>query len=261
MTKTDVDLGGLGVLVTRPAHQSVGLCRLIERHGGRPIAFPAMVILLPADPASAARLLAESWDLVIYVSPNAVNFAAVLGTGLPSAGLSAAVGKGTAKALAAAGVAVDRVPDRFDSEGLLALSDLADMGGKRVLIVRGQGGRALLGDTLARRGAEVHYAEVYRRGVPEGDPAPLLARWREDVQIVAVTSTELLQNLIRMLGVKGAALLRETPLLVISERMLEPAHQMGMRCVHLAAGADDDSIFEALRTFATAEKKETPARN
>jgi uroporphyrinogen-III synthase len=35
------DLGGQGVLVTRPAAQAEGLCRLIEEANGRPLAIPA----------------------------------------------------------------------------------------------------------------------------------------------------------------------------------------------------------------------------
>ena len=69
------DLSGLGVLVTRPAHQSAGLCRLIEQCGGRALAFPAMEIRPPGDPKTAKQLLDRSWDLLVYISPNAVRFA------------------------------------------------------------------------------------------------------------------------------------------------------------------------------------------
>ncbi|WP_275576186.1 uroporphyrinogen-III synthase [Aquitalea magnusonii] len=50
-----------------------------------------------------------------------------------------------------------------DSEALLALPQLADVAGQHWLIVRGQGGRALLADTLCARGAQVSLAEVYQR--------------------------------------------------------------------------------------------------
>jgi uroporphyrinogen-III synthase len=115
-----------------------------------------------------------------------------------------------------------------------------------VLIVRGVGGRPLLGDTLRARGAEVGYAEVYRRLRPAADPTPLLARWRVEVDLVTATSAELLDNLVAMLGESGWPLLRETPLLVISERMAQRANALGFTQVVGAPGADDESVLDAL---------------
>ena len=57
-------------------------------------------------------------------------------------------------------------PLRFDSEALLELPQLTDVNGRRVIIFRGDGGRELLGETLAARGASVEYVSCYRRGRP-----------------------------------------------------------------------------------------------
>ena len=54
----------------------------------------------------------------------------------------------------------------FDSEALLAHPDLTIAAAARVLIVRGDGGRELLQETFARRGAVVETREVYRRVRP-----------------------------------------------------------------------------------------------
>ena len=247
-SKPPCNLAGLGVLVTRPAHQSEGLCGLIEQCGGRPLPFPAMEIHPPEDPAEPRRLLGLAWDLVIYISPNAVRFSPPLSPTckLPAASRVAVVGRGSAKALEAAGVQPDLVPERFDSEGLLALPELSRVTGRRILIVRGEGGRPLLGDTLAQRGAEVHYAEVYRRVRPMTDTAPLLARWGRDVQVVTATSVEVLENLAVMLGERGQGLLRATPLVVVSGRMEQAASRLGVEQVRRAAGAADGVLVEAL---------------
>src|SRR6185295_12379471 len=91
-----------------------------------------------------------------------------------------------------------------DSEALLAAPELADVTGKRVLIVRGEGGRALLGNMLAARGATVNYAECYRRVRPVADAAPLIADWQRGlIHAVTVSSAEGLDNLLAMTGSEG----------------------------------------------------------
>jgi uroporphyrinogen-III synthase len=253
------DLNGLGVLVTRAAHQAGPLCRLIAAHGGRPWRFPALEIVPAQDPGPARALLRrlDQFDLAIFVSPNAVAWAlAVDGAAhaLANAQRVAAVGESTAKALAQAGVGVDLVPEsgRHDSEGLLASRALEHVSGWRALIVRGEGGRELLAAELRRRGAEVDYAEVYRRAVPETDPAPLLERWDADVQAVVATSADVLANLALLLGEAGLQRLRRTPLVVVSERMAEQARTLGCTEVIQAGGAHDHQVLEALCRRASA---------
>lgn len=235
--------------MTRPREQAAGLCALIETAGGRAICFPAVSIVPPPDPAAAAGLLSGPADLLVFVSRNAVERSLPLFPGgrLPGGPRLAAVGKATAGALAAAGRAPDLVPaGRYDSESLLALPELQNLRGRRVVIVRGQGGRALLGDTMAERGADLSYAEVYRRALPDADPAPLLARWAKDVQLVTATSGEILDNLVTLLGDTGRAPLVSTPLAVVSERTREAARELGFVRVELADRADDSSLVAAL---------------
>lgn len=244
---TPCALEGLGVLVTRPANQAEGLCRLIESAGGRPLRFPALEILGPAHPEQAKALLARPCDWLLFVSANAVEFALQLFRGLPTGARVGAVGQATASALAAAGHPVDLVPEgSFDSEALLASEAMNRVAGQRILIVRGEGGRALLGDTLAERGATVAYAEVYRRTCPDIDPAPLLARWDRDVQSVVATSGEILDNLLAMLGDAGRERLLRTPLVVVSPRVAEQAAQLGFSRIAVAARAQDEAIVAAL---------------
>jgi uroporphyrinogen-III synthase len=240
--------------VTRPAAQAEGLCRLIEAANGRPIAVPSIEIAPAADPREAAARLLESWDLMYFVSPNAVAHALgmVPDGSWPRVDKIAAVGRATAQALTDAGRAPDLVPEqRFDSETLLRMPELADMRGRRVLIVRGDGGRALLADTLRARGAEVAYAEVYRRLRPEFDPEPLLATWADSVSMVTATSDEVLLNLLEMLGPEGRTPVLATPLVVVAERTAETARGLGFSRVEVAERAEDAAIVRSLCALVT----------
>jgi len=164
----------------------------------------------------------------------------------------ATVGASSAEALARCGLTVDLVPShQFNSEALLALEELRDMRGKRVVIFRGNGGRDVLRDMLIKRGAEVEYVEVYRRVCPVIDPGDIAHYWQPDtVDLVTVTSNESLQNLYNMAGSEGRPLLREMQLVVISPRQVVLAAELGFSQKPLvAANAGDEAILDVLLDY------------
>jgi uroporphyrinogen-III synthase len=236
-------LAGRTVLVTRPAHQAGALEQAIHAAGGVAYVFPALDIEAVPLEALAAPLaqLAEA-DIVIFISPNAAQFgmAAIrVGGTLPASASVFAVGPGTARALQDQGASAVVTPDGQDSEALLALPQLADVVGKRVVIVRGLGGRALLADTLAARGARVQFMECYRRVRPQADAEPLLARWQAGgIDAVTVTSAETLHNLAALLGASGMSLLLNTPLFAPHEKIAEAARRFGIAHVIATPGGD-----------------------
>jgi uroporphyrinogen-III synthase len=242
-----MSLAGRGVLVTRPRELASGLAGRIEAAGGRAILFPVIEID-PLPPPPALQRLAE-YDLVVFISPTTVAIAAPHAKDLQKARL-AAIGAGTRQALERhAGRTVLAPAAGGDSETLLALPELADLSGCRVLIVRGEGGRALLGDALNSRGARVEYAECYRRRRPAADPAPLLARWQyRAVDAVTMFSAESLANLLQIVGEAGVARVRETPLFVPHERVARAAAQQGVREV-VVSGASDAEMLERLVAY------------
>jgi uroporphyrinogen-III synthase len=243
-------LAGRTVLVTRPAHQTAALVDMIDAAGGVAFAFPALDIeVVPVETLAAPLAQLRNADIAIFISPNAAQFgmaAIQAGGGLPAAIEVFAVGPGTARALQAQGVSGAIVPHGHDSEALLALPQLQDMAGKRVVIVRGVGGRALLADTLTARGAEVHFLECYRRVRPQVDAAPLLARWQAGgIDAVTVTSAEMLRNLAALLGEAGAPLLVATPLFAPHEKIAEAARRFGIARV-IATPGGDAGLMEGL---------------
>lgn len=260
-TTPDV-LKGRGILVTRPAHQAEALCALIEEAGGVPLRLPALEILPPADPAEVQVGLARlgEYDLAIFVSANAVRFtlAALVPRSWPQSVEIAAVGAATARALQERGLTVAHCPEHeFTSEALLALPDLQRMQGKRVLILRGDGGRGHLRETLTARGAQVDYLEVYRRARPDTDPAPWLARLAAgEIAAVLITSNESLRSLLAIVGTLGLEQLRATPLIVGNARTRELARELGIDgAVTVAADATDAAMVAALcAQFAAAQE-------
>lgn len=250
-------LQGVGVLVTRPAHQSENLCTLLHQQGANPIVFPVMEI---ADAEDQSTLLAiidqlDRFDIAIFISANAVGKAMNLIQGrrnLPAALKLAAVGRSSAKALERHGRAADIVPaQRFDSEALLAMPELIEVAGKRIVIFRGDGGRELLADTLQQRGADVVYAECYRRVKPEADTGELLYRWaRGEISIVVLTSGEGMRNLFDMLGNLGQQWLRKTPMVVMSERLRALAQELGVNAEVLVPDeASDQAVVDTLTAW------------
>ena len=240
-------LRGRTILVTRPAHQANVLTQLIEQAGGQSLLFPAIAIEPPSDPQGAAALLHEiaSFDFSIFVRANAVDQAFVLAPGL-ARGLRAvfAVGTATARALRGHGIADVIVPeDAADSEALLRLPQLQDVREQRGLIVRGEGGRELLADTLEQRGALVRRAECYRRARPNGNPSELLAQWKDGrIDAVIAMSTDTLANLWDLLGEEGRALLLATPLFVPHARIAEAASRLGMHNVAITDAGDEGVV-------------------
>jgi len=235
-------LQGRGIVVTRPAGQAERLAELVSAAGGRAFLFPAIEIeRLPERPLS--RL--EEFDLAVFVSPTAVEcaFDRVKHAGVPVA----AVGSGTRRALQALGAHEVLAPETgADSEALLALPELHEVAGKRILIVRGEGGRELLADTLAARGARTEYLECYRRMLPHADMAPLIAAWdRGEVDALSVSSTASLDNLITLLGVPRLA---AKPLFVNHARVAERAREVGIPEL-VVAGPGDEETAEALVAY------------
>lgn len=247
-------LRGAGVVITRPARQAAGLAQQIAVLGGKPLVFPAIVIL-PAEDAAPLRSVQNElarYDIAIFVSANAVEYGVGDPRAWPSRILVLAPGPGTAAALAAVGIANARIPTTtMDSEGLLALPELRDVAGRRVVIFRGEGGRELLSTALEARGASVVRVECYRRAKPQSGASGLIEAWRDKrIDAVTLTSSEGLDNLWSVLDEEGRAYLAATPAFVPHERIAERAEALGLRKVIVTAPADAGLIASLLEYFA-----------
>lgn len=246
-------LAGLNIVVTRPREQAAMLAQEIQKLGGTCIPFPLLEISPLADDTQLRAIIAHlpEFQLAIFISPNAVRYgmAAIRNCGnLPESLQIATIGLSSAKALHDCGVGKVIAPQqRFDSEALLALPELQDMRGKRVLIFRGDSGRELLADTLKLRGANVQYASCYQRGRPQHNITDLLAA-KPDA--LSVSSSEALRNLSEMLSPPDRELITALPLFVSHDRIAAAAHKLGWHNI-ISASGDDRGLLSALAAWAT----------
>ncbi|OFZ91090.1 MAG: hypothetical protein A2V78_06950 [Betaproteobacteria bacterium RBG_16_64_18] len=251
-------LAGRAVLVTRPAGLSARLLVLLRAEGAEAVLLPAIEILDTDDTAKLDTVIdrLEGFDVAIFISPTAVakaNAAVRTRRDWPARMKYVAVGSGTAGALRGIGAAEVLAPQgRGDSEAVAALPELAEVAGRRIVIFRGQGGREGLRAALEARGAQVEYAECYRRAMPRVDIGPLMERWRRGgIDAVSITSAEGLRNLFALLGaagIAGEALLRAAPVFVPHPRVGEAARSLGVERV-IVTGAGDEALTESLASF------------
>lgn len=247
-------LRGVGILVTRPAHQSETLCQAVVAAGGFVVALPTIEIVAIADVGKRPPWLDHlaNCDIAIFISANAVRFGvdAVESSGpWPKQIRIGAIGKSTAEALRRRGLEVHILPrSEWNSEGLLKESELSDVANKRIVIFRGAGGRELIAETLRQRGAKIEYAEAYRRAVPSYSLRERVsAQEKNKINVVVATSNEGLVNLVTLAGEEDRAWLLSRGLVVVSDRGAELARQLGFETpAWISDQATDSAIVQTL---------------
>jgi len=196
-------LFGRRVVVTRAREQASALRARLEALGATVIELPA-IVLEPVD-FEVPPLAGYGW--LVLTSANGV--AALFDRGLAPAGLDtralagvrvAAIGPGTAAALAARGVRADLVPDRFVAEALVAAFPPPEPGRERVLLARAKQARDVLPEGLAARGYRVDVLPVYRTVRAEPDADALAAVQAGEIDAVTFTSSSTVTNLCDLLG-------------------------------------------------------------
>jgi uroporphyrinogen-III synthase len=258
---TKQSLAGIGIAITRPADQAKKLAALISDAGGTPILFPLIEITPLADYSQFEAVISniKDYDWAIFISSNAVQ------NGMPRLvknGIAlneslgnlkfAAIGPVTASELQSFGAKLVLTPlshvqhgdenkVRFDSESLLALPEMHDVKDKKILIVRGVGGRDVLAETLKARGAQVTFAECYQRTNPQTDCTLLAQLWAEKkLHGIVVTSSEAMRHLLDLAG--DAAWLKNVTLFVNHARIAELPLQMGLNAAVADAPGDEAMI-------------------
>lgn len=196
-------LFGRTIVVTRAREQASELRRRLEALGAAVVELPSIAIE-PA-PFEVPPLDAYSW--IVFTSVNGVN--ALFDEGLAPAGLDAralagarvaAIGPGTARALASRGIRVDLVPERFVAESLLEAFPAASSEGERVLLARAAQARDVLPEGLEARGYGVDVLAVYRTVRADVDEGALARVRAGEVDAVTFTSSSTVANFCDLVG-------------------------------------------------------------
>jgi uroporphyrinogen III methyltransferase / synthase len=260
-------LFGKRVLVLRPRAQVAGLAKRIRQRGGEIVSWPAIEIGPPPDPARVSRLAAElgEYDVVAFTSENGVDklFEAIAGKNLDARAFGrarvAAIGSGTAAALAARGIRADIVPQDFRGEGLAKaiLEDasvakrLAGSTKVKIAIPRALVAREILPETLRAAGCEVDVVPVYEtaKAGPErgAELVSMLEQKRIDVVLLSATST--MEGLAEALGGRGKDLLSGVLVASIGEITTESARNRGIEVAVTAGTSTMDGLVAAVEAF------------
>lgn len=244
------------ILVTRPSPAAEALVERLQRAGRVAWSLPLIEFTPGQDLALLPQQLAalHPGDLVFIVSQHAIHYAAAhlrqAGFTWPATVNYYAIGRSSALALhAASGHAAAYPRERETSETLLQFRDLHRLTGKRALILRGNGGRELLADTLEQRGATVTLSECYQRCAKYYEGALEGRRWRDrGINTIVVTSGEMLQQLYSLFpAIDREEWLLHCRLIVVSKRLATLARECGWREITVADGADNDALMRALQ--------------
>jgi uroporphyrinogen III methyltransferase / synthase len=268
-------LHGKRVVVTRGRAQASRLAATLRSLGAEVVELPAIRIEPRIDSDEVRRAVKRigEYALICVTSPNGAHllFEALGKAGLDARALSggpkqkqvggggegggggpaagpeqagtivAAIGPGTARALAEHGIVAEVVPERFVAEAMVeALADI-DVKGRRVLVARAAEARDVLPDALRERGAEVDVVALYETVREAPDQETVEAAQSADY--VTFTSSSTVRNWTEALGDRYPTAARIVSIGPITSEAVRTA---GLEVHAEAERHDVDGLVEAL---------------
>ncbi len=254
-------LFGKRVLVPRAEHQAAATSAMLRARGAQPVEVPLLEMAPAPDAERLARAVREAhgYDLVAFTSENGVRAffdvaaALALDARLFQRARVAAIGDGTAAALAAQGIVADVVPGVFKGEALAeaCIADLARRGGAagaRVLVPRARVAREVFPETLRAAGATVDVVPAYETralGPSRADELATMFEQRE-IDVVLLASSSTVTSLCDALGDRARALLTGVTLASIGPITTETAASRGLDVAVTAESSTIAGLLTAL---------------
>ena len=248
------------VWATRPLAQNQQWQDALQSRGFATVAVPMLAIEPLQDTQSVQSIKNlildfDQFNKVIFVSQNAVHEAFQwlhdYWPQLPMDIEYFAVGIKTGEQVLLQGVAVTAAQQSMNSEELLALPQMQNVWGEKVLIFRGQGGLPRLGEVLHERGAIVRYCELYQRLLP-ADAQQTCQNLLPTVtanDVIPLFSGETLQNFSNLLQACNSAE-RAMTVVVPGKRVAQMAQSLGFSQVAVASNASSQAMLEAVLSHA-----------
>ncbi|REF25767.1 uroporphyrinogen-III synthase [Xenorhabdus cabanillasii] len=257
----------MSILVTRPAHAGEALVNQLRAIGKTAFSAPLIAIYPGAELPLLAQKLQQlsAGDFVFLLSKNAVHYA---NEQLVQEGLSwpdklsyYGIGKSTSLLFhQQTGKDILWSEQGETSEDLLQLPTLQKMENKKILLLRGNGGREVIASTLRMRGGAIDYCECYSRQPVKYRTTEFNHHWQQcGIRTIVVTSGEMLQLLYNLVtegdnsedgstesSGNGKAWLLGCRLIVVSERLANIARTLGWQEIKVAKSADNDALMQAL---------------
>ncbi len=253
-------LAGRKVAVTRARAQASELARRLQAHGAEVVQAPVIRVRpIPGPPLDLSR-----YDLVCVTSPNGVHalFERLAAAGRDARSLAgarvAAIGPGTARALAERGVLADIVPERSVAEALVEA--LAGVPFTRALIARAADAREVLPDALRARGGKVDVLALYETvAEPLSGPALEAARGADYITFTSSSTVRFFLSAVAAAGdgLADAPLSPHTRIVSIGPVTSETLRERGLEPHVEAERHDIDGVLDALLADAASRASET----
>lgn len=255
-----LQLADLTLLNTRPAHQARPLTQLLQASHIQVIECPTIQVHL-IDDVILNQPIAD-YDIIIFTSVNSLRGWQRLLQKNEMASISSrqklvAIGKATAVFGQELGLNIDTLSQQhFDSESLLAHPSMQDLSAKKILLIKGEGGRDKMPSTFQQRGAKTTELAVYRRV-----PTPFCAdAWQQFISgahpLLLISSYDSFRSLLKVLSqedsdylqLDGTAWAFLASAVAFSQRIADKMQQAGwQRPIVVMQTQSNQGVLDALQ--------------
>ncbi len=251
-------LKGIKIILTRSALQAKESVELFASKGAEVLLFPTIEIAPAEVVKELDRAASEKTqiDFLLFTSVNAVRYFSeyLQKHKLKLNTMSAqyiAIGSKTAEALSAYYHGFVFVPEHFDSEHLsVEIKKNFNLSGKTILVPRSEIGRVELPEVLAKMGANVINAVVYKNVMPDPSSVPELINRLSDFSeaYYIFTSPSTYNNFLQLLKIENAGKYFQDKIVVsIGPSTKTEIEKSGVRDVLIPENYTMESIAELIQ--------------
>ena len=233
------------ILLTRPEEKSQQLAEHLAEKAIKSTIQPILV-LEEIEVSEQQLSMLDDADIVLFVSQDAARFLHALKPELAKNSIYLAVGKSTAEVVTELFKNPCASPIVETSEGLLAMPELNNVASKRIVLVKGKGGRNKLAKELKEREAIFQPLAVYQRLTNPELTVELSQTWQQrEVDSVVLTSNASIDSFLAVTANK--AWLATLRVFLVSERCVDYFNEKAqVKQIINCQGADNESILNAI---------------